>query len=269
MVALALHQRPKLITGTAFIATVIFITIGVVSGTKPIGSINPTQNIIKIIAAAFSFIVPIFSIFGSYGAIVREKTTGSIRFLLGLPNSRFDAYVGKFISRLSVVIGSLAVGIGLVSITLFFAFGWHPVWLMIKLGVITIPLAVIFVGFGLLASVFAESDSHAMAIALGTFVLFRIGWPAIQSLLVKNPFSDPHYEPGYFWVGRINPLNAYAKVLTSLFSKAPRTNPLITVPGDSIAPTAQSMGFAISMLIFWSVVPVLLGFLIFKWRDIL
>lgn len=39
----------------------------------------------------------------TYGAILHERNSGSIRFLLGLPNSRRDIVVGKFLGRSGTV----------------------------------------------------------------------------------------------------------------------------------------------------------------------
>lgn len=52
---------------------------------------------------AVGFLIPIIGLVVGYRSIVGERESGSIRFLLGLPNSRRDVVIGKVIGRAIVV----------------------------------------------------------------------------------------------------------------------------------------------------------------------
>lgn len=55
--------------------------------------------ILLLIGSVLSISLPFIAMLASYGGIVLERETGSVRFLLGLPNSRLDAYLGEYLSR--------------------------------------------------------------------------------------------------------------------------------------------------------------------------
>ncbi|PSQ33120.1 hypothetical protein BRD11_05710 [Halobacteriales archaeon SW_12_69_24] len=68
------------------------------------------DNIMMTVGVLLSFLLPFLAMLGSYSAIVHERDSGSIRFLLGLPNSRLDAYAGKYVSRTVLLSGSILAG---------------------------------------------------------------------------------------------------------------------------------------------------------------
>lgn len=136
------------------------------------------------------------------------------------------------------------------------------------------PYALLFVGVGLTASGVAEGDDHAVALVVGAFVLFRAAWPAAQWLGLQG-LRDPYPRPEwYFWIGRLNPMNAYVK-LTTLFVDRRVHHPLLTTPDTYEGPTAASTSLATShelavvVLLFWTVVAPLLGLADYRRRDLL
>src|SRR6056297_857844 len=66
---------------------------------------------------AGAFLLPLVIISMGYLAIAGEREAGSIKYLLGLPNSRREVLVGKFVGRsalaLTAVGIALAVGAGM------------------------------------------------------------------------------------------------------------------------------------------------------------
>lgn len=136
------------------------------------------------------------------------------------------------------------------------------------------PYALLFVGVGLTASGVAEGDDHAVALVVGAFVLFRAVWPAVQWLGLQG-MEDPYPRPEwYFWVGRLNPMNAYVK-LTTLFVEGPVNHPLLTRPEtyDGMTRAAGSLatshGFALVVLLAWTVAAPLLCLTYYRNRDLL
>ena len=74
------------------------------------GPAAPFDNIMMTVAVLLSFLLPFVAMLGSYSAIVYERESGSVRFLLGLPNSRWDAYAGKYVSRTVLLVVSILAG---------------------------------------------------------------------------------------------------------------------------------------------------------------
>ena len=246
------------------------------------------RDAILIIGSALSFLLPLVGLLGSYAATVGERETGSVRFLLGLPNSRDDVYLAKFLSRSAVVVVPLAAGMVLAAVLVAATFENGSVLAVLGLGVISIPYALLFVGLGLTASAYADTDSRAVALVIGAFAVLRAGWPAAQWFSIQHVdvFEQGHPDY-YFWLGRINPINAYVK-LTTYFGEF-ETHPLLTKPRtgrtsdsvgvpptggaeqsvDAVAPIATSMEFAALVVIAWTVAAPLFGLWYFRRRDVL
>lgn len=273
MLVLAVLGRPGSVTLTAAGFTGILLVLTMLSAEPTVRSSRSISNLMLVTGSSLSFLVPLFGLLGSYGAIVGERTTGSMRFLLGLPNSRADAYAGKFLSRTGVVGLAVVLGLGLLGVILLAVQGPGAVVRVIGLGLLTLPYVVIFVGIGLAASAIADTETQAVGIVVGVFALLRAGWPAVQWLLVdRPPYGAPEETVAYFWVGRVNPINAYVKGTTMVLDADAgfARHPLLTTPRDGlVAPVAQSTEFALVVLALWTVVTPLVGYWLFEQRDVL
>lgn len=241
----------------------------------------PMQFAVLSVGSALSVLLPLVALVGSYAALVGERETGSARFLLGLPNSRTDAYIGKFLSRGAVVVVPLVVGLALSGIIVALTFRNGSLLGILGLAAVSIPYALLFVGIGLSASAYADSSNRAVALVIAVFVALRVGWPAVQWLGLqglKEPYPRPEW---FFWVGRVNPINAYVK-LTTLFAEFEYGHPLITtpevtgqmpatiVPPDAAVSTvATTHWFAAVVLLVWTVLTPVAGLLYFRKCDIL
>jgi ABC-type transport system involved in multi-copper enzyme maturation, permease component len=230
------------------------------------------------VGSALSFLLPLVALVGSYAALVGERETGSVRFLLGLPNSRVDAYAGKYLSRSAVVLVPLAVGLALTAVVVGLTFANGSVLGILGLTAVSIPYALLFVGIGLSASAYADTSNRSVAVVIAAFVVFRVGWPAIQ-LLGLQGMEEPYPRPEwFFWVGRLNPINAYVK-LTTLFAEFEYGHPLVSTPGGRFGPLpagetavntiATSHWFAAVVLLAWTLLAPIAGLLYFRDRDIL
>jgi len=243
------------------------------------------RDAILVIGSALSFLLPLVGLLGSYAALVGERETGSVRFLLGLPTSRDDAYLAKFLSRSAVVVGPLVAGMILAGVLVAATFEDGSFIAVLGLAVVSVPYALLFVGLGLTASAYAETTNRAVAIVIGVFALLRAGWPAAQWLSIRG--IEDIYATGYpdyfFWIGRINPINAYVKLTTFLMDRD--VHPLLTDPergvgydpgpgaveetAATVAPIATSVEFAAAVLLAWTVAAPLFGLWYFRRRDVL
>jgi ABC-2 type transport system permease protein len=268
---LAFLGRPRLVTLIAAAFTLLMLVGTILS--EPTDTAPEDVNFLVLaIGSGLSFLIPLFALLVSYSALVGERSTGSVRFLLGLPNSRADAYIGKFLSRAGLLTGTLFIALGLLSVVVTAVIGIDGAMRLLVLGVLTVPYIVIFVGIGLLASALAKTDNHAVAMAVGVFALLRAAWPAIQWLLMDRPERFVERPTAlYFWVGRSNPINAYVEATTYLFTPTEfgTDHPLVTSTDTVVATLAQSGVFALGVLVLWTVVTPLVGYLVFRRRDVL
>jgi ABC-2 type transport system permease protein len=248
-----------------------------------------SRDAVLVIGSALSVLLPLVGLLGSYAALVGERETGSVRFLLGLPNSRDDAYLAKFLSRSAVVVVPLAAGMVLSAVLVAVTFEAGSLLAVLGLGVVSIPYALLFVGLGLTASAYADTANRAVAIVIGVFAVLRAGWPAAQWFSIQHVdiYAEGHPDY-YFWIGRINPINAYVK-LTTQFAPDLQSHPLLTRPdpgntpdfvavppagdaggaADAVAPVATSVEFAAVVLLVWTVAAPLFGLWYFRRRDVL
>ncbi|WP_158058292.1 ABC transporter permease [Halorussus halophilus] len=225
-----------------------------------------TDQAVLVLSSVLSFVVPLMALLSSYSAIVGERTTGSVRFLLGLPNSRAEAFLGKFVSRSVVVLAPLAAGMfgATVVVEGFYQGGSFAAVPVIAL--VSAILALLFVGFGLTASAMADTDTQAVSLAVGIYAVLRAGWPVAQWLGTRHlDYADPKPE-WYFWFGRINPLNAYIRVTDVL--RPEMYHPLITRTSE-LDSVILSPEFALVVLACWTISVPLVGLAYFRQRDML
>lgn len=209
-----------------------------------------------------SILLPAIGIMLGYKAIVGERTSGTVKLLLSLPNTRRDAVLGKLLGRAAVVAAAVTLGsiIGGVVFAVFatsFPFVEYLIFLAL-----TIVLGVVFVSIGIGFSASTRSDTIAIIGGIGLVLLFTFLWNLLTSLvtLLLDRFADVGQEL-LFDVGGvlrvINPTNAYAMVLQDLFSESARSPAVQQLTGFY-----TETWFAALVLVAWLVVPIALGY----WR---
>jgi ABC-2 type transport system permease protein len=240
------------------------------------------ESVGVMLGSLLSFVVPLVALMASFSAIVSERMTGSVRFLLGLPNSRTDAFVGKFLSRGLLVVVPLVVGLLVAGGVLVPIVEEGSYLYFVALAGLTTVYAVLFVSIGLTASVVAETDNRSVGIVVGVFTILRAGWPAFQWAGLEGMEHSYPRPAWFYWFGRINPINAYIRLTNELHT--PENHPLITVPredrsvrrfGEDVARETMAGSFVVSaefaslVLAVTTVVVPLVGYLYFRQRDML
>lgn len=278
--------RSRLVPAVAVI--LLLATAGVVLGMYAIDNYGPPPALRDAVLAVGSVshaLIPLVGLLASYSALAGERESGSVRFLLGLPNSRLDAFLGKFGSRQTAVGAPLLLGLLVCTVAVGVLFENGSYLDMLGLTGVTLLYAVLFVGMGLTLSAVASSATRAVVGAVGIFVLFRGGWPALQAVLLRMQDAEkyPFAPEWYYWVGRINPLNAYVKLTTEFAGDDLVRHPLITSAVDigynpetreqfveaSVDSVAVTPEFAALVLLAWTVVVPLLGLAVWRRRDLL
>jgi ABC-2 type transport system permease protein len=259
---------------TAGIAAVVvlFELVDVTGGPAP-----PFDNIMMTVGVLLSFLLPFVAMIGSYSAIVYERESGSIRFLLGLPNSRLDAYAGKYVSRTVLLVVSLLAGFVALAVVGFGLLTGPTASGLLLFALATVAFALVFVGFGIAISGVTNSLIGATAGIIGTYVVFRGGWMIVQfaGLYVVRggeEVSARPYPDWFFFLGRVNPLNAYLKIVVEVFDRGPNTlvrQILLTNPAPEVNTVATGAPYAVLALIGWVVVIPLVGYLLFRRKDLL
>jgi ABC-2 type transport system permease protein len=271
-------RRSRLGQGVA--ATVFAVTAGIAilvalaHVSTPGGEPTAFDTIMLLVGSVLSVILPFIAMLGSYGAIIQERESGSVRFLLGLPNSRFDAYLGKYCSRAALLVAATLVGFLVVAVVGFGLLRQPDAVAFSLFVVATLAFGLLFVGFGLALSAVLDSETQVTTGIISTYVLFRGVWPVAQwgGLWFTRPEGEQSVRPypeWYFYLGRLDPMNAYVKVVNVLFNDD-RFHPLITNPrGAEIDYLAVSPWYAAAALAVWLVAVPVVGYLVFTDKDVL
>ncbi len=270
VLALVFLGNPKQIAGVvvAFTAIAVVATLLFRDPTPEFDPRPSMRTAVVVAGGGLSFLLPLVGLVGSYAALVGERETGSVRFLLGLPNSRDDAYLGKFVARALVVCVPLGAALLLTGLVTLLTFQNGSLLAMVGLAVVSVPYALLFVGIGLTASAYADSSNRAVAVVIAVFAVLRAGWPAVQFMLLqglREPYPRPEW---YFWIGRLNPINAYVK-LTTLFADFEFGHPLLTRPDELVSTVATTHWFAAVVLLTWTALAPVAGLLYFRRRNLL
>jgi ABC-2 type transport system permease protein len=175
VLALVLLGNPKQIAGVvvAFRMIAVVATLLFRDPTPEFDPRSSMRTAVVVAGGGLSFLLPLVGLVGSYAALVGERETGSVRFLLGLPNSRDDAYLGKFVARALVVCVPLVAALLLTGLVTLLTFQNGSLLAMVGLAVVSVPYAVLFVGIGLTASAYADSSNRAVAVVITVFAVLR------------------------------------------------------------------------------------------------
>jgi ABC-2 type transport system permease protein len=216
-----------------------------------------------------SILPPLLVLVATYGAVLDERASGAIRFTLGLPVSRATVYVGKYLGRAGIVLGTAAVGFALATAVVLLTYPTVYLGRFLLFGVATLLYAVVWVGFGLSVSGTFGSVTRGVASLVGIFVVFRLGWMGVQTVGLRLADASVYGDAPawYFLLGRINPVNVYVRVTNELMADPEQYHPLLTHPRD-LQIVWISAEFALAVLVVWAVVAPLFGYLRFGRADL-
>ena len=212
--------RDRLVWGAVLLLGVMFLpSVGAVSSNS---STTLWEHVISMMADLISFSLIVVAAVG-YNSITGERTEGSIRLVLGLSGTRRDVLLGKFLSRLSIVVIALGGVLSVASIQTVRAFGMRslvPFWVMggwmfiygIVWTAVTIGYSAAFSSqYRTLGALVATYALFAPALAFwGTFI-----YP-LFAFVFTGSFSLPYFETladAPTWVQlmfRLNPLKGFA-----------------------------------------------------------
>lgn len=213
------------------------------------------------------FMVPLIGLALAYDTIAGELESGTIRLILGLPNSRADVVFGKFVGRTGVIAVSIAVGYtvaGVVALATYDSFDFVVFGLYTLL---TIFYGAVFVGLTTGFSAWMGSRSRAFVGAGALYTLFLIGWDVLllvlQLIVYGNEIPDAGLPDWFKFIGMLNPSTAFMKATRAVI---PEYAEITFYPEGSAFYVQDWIGFPI--LVFWGAVPLVLGYLWFDRADI-
>jgi ABC-2 type transport system permease protein len=239
---------------------------------------------------ALAVLLPIVALVASYMAIVGERQSGGLKFLLGFPNTRREVILGKLASRLAVVWGVLAF-VFLTAASLSHArHGVLPLGTVVGLFALSLLYGGVFVTVAVAMSAGIASRGRAIAAAVGSYfvlvLLYAVPtfrFSTIVRFLHQDLFGlEANYDL-YNAITYTSPFTAFRKGMNLVVPadlertvfRRPRPSPEsanlqegagAASPPD--LPVYLTDEFALVVLAVWIVVPLAVGALRFERGDL-
>ncbi len=213
-----------------------------------------------------SVLVPLIALVVSYRSVAGERESGSAKYLLGLPHSRRDVLLGKVLGRTGVVSVAILVGFGVGIVGIVALIGSFDPLAYLGFTLVTLLLGLVWVAIGVGCSSVTRSSTRAGILGFGLLLLFWILWDVIGlALLYATDGLDRMGESIPEWYALFSSLppgSAYGLVGSAL---------LPTEAGFEAAGEVSiflSPAFGALVLLFWIVVPLGVGLLVFGRSDV-
>ncbi|MCU4973968.1 ABC transporter permease [Halobacteria archaeon AArc-m2/3/4] len=235
------------------------------------GEGGPAPDFEVAISYLFTTMTVMVSIIGlvvGYQAIVKERETGSIRFLLGLPFTRLDVLLGKAVGRAAVVAVPTVVGFAIGGAVIFVLYDGFVLTTYLGLLAFSILMGLVYVTLAVGVSASVSTRAKAVTGVLGIYVLFDLLWWAVPMAiywLLERELPGTHDLPTwYVFVERLgvwNPLEVISGTMVDIagvetISTADR------IAGE--VPFYLETWFAWVFIAAWIVVPLAIGYYRFK-----
>jgi ABC-2 type transport system permease protein len=222
--------------------------------------------------AVVATMAPVIGLLVGYGAVVGERESGSIRTLLGLPNSRLDVIVGKTVGRVAVVAVAIAIGTAGGAAVLLALYEQFLVGTYLVTAVGMLLFAVVFVAVGVAISASVGSTTRAVAGVFGAFVVLSTLWDYVPTAIywaIEGTTPDGLTRPAWFaFLGLLKPGTALSEFTFSNLSVLD-DGAYVDVGGVAVrvvgdVPFYLSDWFAAVVVLAWIVGPLAVGYLKFR-----
>jgi ABC-type transport system involved in multi-copper enzyme maturation permease subunit len=239
---------------------------------------NITVGYVQVAGTA---LLPLGVLLLSYQSVVGERTSGSLKFVLGLPLTRTDVLVGKVAGRTLGIAGPLCVAFLVLGVVGLVDHGVFDPLLFLGVVLVTLAYVCVVVSIAVSVSALARRTVTAAATVFGVvFLPFVLFWtPLVTTVFTRvtgvpvNAFDPPASGPLFLFL-RLSPGGAYhvvtnwllgvgnsaavySQVLTALQPNV-STNAFVveaTFSPEAVPPYLhESLGLVV--LLAWFVVPL-------------
>ncbi|GKZ12789.1 ABC transporter permease [Haladaptatus sp. T7] len=212
-------------------------------------------------------LVPLIGLGIGYGAIVRERETGSLKLMLGLPNTRRDVLLGKFVGRTAVVGIAILVGYSAAGIIALVSYDAFDVVVFGLFTLLTLGYGGIYIAIGTCLSAVTKSRTVALSGAIFLYALFMLGWDAFLLLLQLVTIGPTVPESGLpDWIQFVGILNPSTSFMYATRAVIPQYYAITIFPESNAFYLQDWVGFVV--LALWVVVTLGIGYVRFEKADI-
>ncbi|WP_257300772.1 ABC transporter permease [Haloarchaeobius sp. FL176] len=230
------------------------------------------------VSAFVSFVFPLFLAPLAYLSIAGDRMDGTIKYVMGLPNSRAEYFFGKFASRLSVATAAVVLGMVVSFVIALATYVQAPsVERFAVFTGVSLVYTVSFVSIFVAISAAASSRSRAMFGALGAYFVFVVFWfgffPVINlgTILdtVESLLGVTVSENTRSYVQLLSPATAYLQstepVYSGVFDQYQSFQLNFQPESDKLH---DQTWFAVLVMLAWSAVSLAVGYLSFRRSEL-
>ncbi|MFC4990005.1 MULTISPECIES: ABC transporter permease subunit [Saliphagus] len=256
---------------TLWVVTGLLILL--VAGMTAIPSLLETEEpfgqALYFLFSAVALVIPIVGLLLGYNAVVGERESGSIRFLLGLPNTRRDVVWGKLLGRTAVVVVASVVAFAVGAGVIAWLYDGFVVSDYLALLAFTVVMGLVYLSIAIGVSASVSSRGKAIAGVLGLFVLFDVVWQSVPMgiyYLLEGSWPTLYGEgslPAWFvLVERLSPGQALSAVAIEIVDVIDVAEIDLTAAGRVAGevPFYLETWFAGVIVIAWIAVPIAIGY---------
>jgi len=175
-----------------------------------------------------TFFVPIIAMFVGFGAITKERESGSLKILLSLPHSRENVVVGKVFGRMAVVGVPLLIAFLVTAIFLSFTEITFKPELYATFALYTMGLALVFVAIAVSIS---GAVSRGLYSLIGNFLVyfyFTFGWNSFSNAVANGLEEQLGISGALRWqltlfLKLMNPSQSYKTLTNSMLAEGDNT----------------------------------------------
>lgn len=234
---------------------------------------NPTStDILSVLHILFQYIVPLIAIAISFGAIVNERESGSLKILLSLPHSRTDVIAGKVLGRTAafvvpLVLGMVVPAVALLAVGVEFEAAKYFGYLLLA---ILFGVAFVAVATGMSAT-FASRFRVLLAV-FGFYFVFNILWRAINTASFLIVLTVGGQWPSWMPLTIQESLRVFQLLSPTgdfqILRQALLNDVLFASDVADGLPDFRLQLGAMAMLVVWITLPILIGILRFEDADL-
>lgn len=256
----------------ALVAVIGLLTGGLTALTRFLPGIEPDPLVALGAASEFAAIlVPILALVAAYLAVAGERESGSLKVLLGLPPSRGEVLLGKFLGRSAVVAVGLVLGFVVAGVATALAYGDLPVARFAGITALTVVLGLAFVGLAVGISAATATRARAMTVSIAVYLVFVLLWDVVpQGLYFLVNGSPPGaVVPAWFLaLETASPPGAYSALVATVLGAGTPDLPGLAARLGGPLPFYLQPWFQAVVLGLWTVVPLGLGYRRFERADL-
>lgn len=247
----------------------VVLVAGMVAIPSLLSADEPFAQALYFLFSAVGLLIPIIGLLLGYNAVVGERESGSIRFLLGLPNTRRDVVWGKLLGRTGVIVAASVVAFAVGAAVIVWLYEGFVVSDYLVLLAFTVVMGVVYLSIAVGVSASVSSRGKAIAGVLGVFVLFDVVWQSIPSgiyYLLEGSWPTLYGEgtlPAWFvLVERLSPGQALSAVAITIVDVIDTAEIDLTAAGRVAGevPFYLETWFAGVIVVAWIAVPVVVGY---------